>query len=109
VIRASVLEGEEPLGGALLRVHRRGGDGELLGSGMTDARGEALVAVAGIPVTTWREDAGDVLSTEVEATVRVLWEQGAGLPDPDRLTEGDHAVRTAEVTLASGREVTLRL
>lgn len=109
VIRASVTEEGRPLGGALLRVHRRGGDGELLGGGMTDLRGEALVAVAGIPVTTWREDAGEVLSTEVDASVRVLWQEGAGLPDPDRLIEGGHVVRTAEVTLASGREVALEL
>ncbi len=109
VIRASVAEDGRPLAGALLRVHRPGDDGALLGSGMTDHRGEALVAVAGIPVTTWREDAGEVLSTEMDASVQVLWEEGAGLPDPDRLTRGGHAVRTAEVTLASGREVTLRL
>jgi hypothetical protein len=110
VIRAT-LEGPGAngvRGGVLLRVVRTS-DGLLLGSGMTDERGEALVAVAGIPVTTFGSDTGPVLATSVTVVVEVVADGEAGeLPDPADL-EARHAallVRTSpEVVLASGRVV----
>lgn len=110
VLRVSVTDAKgEPMGGALLRVTRKSG-GELLGRGMTDARGEGLVAVAGIPVTTWQEGQGGVLATEVEARVDVLWQAGTAQPaDPDELAKIKKAVKTATVKLASGRDASLRM
>jgi hypothetical protein len=95
--------------GALVRVVRKAAPDTVLGRGMTDARGEALVAVAGIPVTTWEEGQGSVLATEVEARVDLLWQAGAGPPDPDALGRIKKAVKTATVKLASGRDAVLRI
>jgi hypothetical protein len=51
----------DALGGALLRVVS---NGSVLARGLTDWRGEALVAVAGVPVTTWSTEPGAVIVTE---------------------------------------------
>ena len=115
VVRATVTgAGGARLGGALLRVTRKTG-GEVLGRGVSDARGEALLAVAGIPVTTWTEGSGGVLSTAVETKVQVLWDAAAGpLSDPDDLerrreTTPALLVKTVPVTLTSGKELALTL
>lgn len=113
-IRASVAGSGDgpPLGGALVRV-RRAGDGALLSSGLADPRGEALVAVPGIPVTTWNPGPGHVVATSVDVTLDVVWDPAAAgrLPDPDDL-EARHAelaVRSAPATLASGQVLTKTL
>jgi hypothetical protein len=108
LIRASVRHKttHDPLAGALIRVVRRRAPGELLARGMSDARGEALVAVPGIPITTWEETGSRVLATEVEVQLQVVWDpRSADLPDPDDLEKRQARlrVRTADVTLASGR------
>jgi hypothetical protein len=95
--------------GALVRVVRKAAPDTVLGRGMTDARGEGLVAVAGIPVTTWEEGQGSVLATEVEARVDLFWQAGAGPPDPDALGRMKKATKTATVKLASGRDAVLRM
>ena len=109
VLRVSASGADGPLGGALLRVVRKASPTTVLGRGMTDARGEALVAVAGIPVTTWEEGQGSVLATEVEARVDLFWQAGAGPPDPDALGRIKKATKTATVKLASGRDAVLRM
>lgn len=109
VLRVSASGPDGPLGGALLRVVRKAAPATVLGLGMTDARGEGLIAVAGIPVTTWEEEQGSVLATEVEARVDLFWQAGAEPPDPDALGKMKKATKTAAVKLASGRHATLRM
>lgn len=109
VLRVSASGADGPLAGALLRVVRKASPTTVLGRGMTDARGEALVAVAGIPVTTWEEGQGSVLATEVEARVDLFWQAGAGPPDPDALGRIKKATKAATVKLASGRDAALRM
>jgi hypothetical protein len=107
VIRGTVAgeTEEERLGGALIRVVY--GDGErVLARGLADERGEALVAVPGIPVTTWNDDEEQVLATSVAVTLQVVWDPDAGpLPDPDDLERRRAAllVRTHALTLSSGQ------
>ena len=113
VIRATVVRegGEQGLGGALIRVSRAN-DGEVLARGMSDARGEALVAVPGIPVTTWETAPGPVMGTEVDVQVDVVCDPGGGpAPDPDHLEANRTTLpnsRTA-IKLASGRTVVRKL
>ena len=87
VVRASLVDDATsvPIAGALVVV-RRESDNELLGRGLSDDRGEALVAVAGIPVTTWGDGAGPVLATHVDVRIEVMVDPGASQPpDPDDL------------------------
>ena len=113
VIRATVArEGsEQKLGGALIRVLRVS-DGEVLARGLSDARGEALVAVPGIPVTTWETSPGPVMGTEVDVQVEVVVDPVAGdVPDPDELEDNRASLPKGQVVakLASGRTVVRRL
>jgi hypothetical protein len=113
----------EVLAGALIRVIRSA-DGELLGAGLTDERGEALIAVAGIPVTTFDPGepadpeeplgppTGPVLLTSVAATLEVVFDEDAEWPpDPDDLEARaeDLVVRTATVNLRSGETQVLTI
>jgi hypothetical protein len=113
VVRASVA-GSAPgtvLAGALLRVVRQS-DGETLGGGMTDSRGEALVAVQGIPSTTFDDGAGPVVATEVAVRLEVVWDPAAAEPpDPGDLEarRDELLVRSATAMLASGRVVAIAL
>jgi len=94
--------------GALLKVVEDDTD-HVLARGQTDARGEALVAVPGIPVTTFNTGTGPVLATEVAANVQLIAaEDGAKLSDPDELEHGDIS-NSAPVQLASGRSLSLSL
>lgn len=61
--------GAEALGGVLVRVLR---DGAVLARGLSDWRGEALVPVAGIPVTTWSTEPGAVVVSEIGVTVEAI-------------------------------------
>ncbi|HTE45188.1 MAG TPA: hypothetical protein VK636_08085 [Gemmatimonadaceae bacterium] len=113
VIRASVA-GTTPgttLAGALVRVVRDS-DGVRIGGGMSDARGEALIAVQGIPSSSLGEGDGPVVATEISVRLDVVWDPAAGAaPNPDAL-EANHAallIRTATAKLASGRTLTMRL
>jgi len=113
VIRATVArEGsEQKLGGALIRVLRVS-DGAVLARGLSDTRGEALVAVPGIPVTTWESSPGPVMGTEVDVQVEVVVDPIAGdVPDPDELEENRASLPNGQVVvkLASGRTVVCRL
>ena len=117
VVRATVVRAGsgEPLGGALLRVVRKA-DGEVLARALTDwrdpVRGEALVAVPGIPITTWGDGEPEepVLVNEVPVTLEVfvdsLFDPAAGpVPDPDRmdLLRGGLPSAFEDLRLASGR------
>lgn len=113
IVRASVTEAttSNGLAGALLRVVRTS-DSVRLGLGLTDARGEGLIAVPGIPVTTWDSGSGPVLASEVDATVQAVVDPNAtGIPDPDDLEARHTSLRstTSAVKLASGRELVVPL
>lgn len=111
----------DALGGVLLRVLQ---GSMVLARGLSDWRGEALVAVPGVPVTTWSEDPGDVvvneIAVELEATVERANQHrtpmadvlaghvpaGPLIVDPDRLEAGGAAsfVRhRTDVAIAAGR------
>jgi hypothetical protein len=113
VIRASVA-GTTPgstLAGALVRVVRDS-DGVRIGGGMSDARGEALLAVEGIPSSSLGEGDGPVVATEIAVRLDVVWDPAAGaVPDPDAL-EARHTellIRETTAKLASGRVLTMQL
>jgi hypothetical protein len=69
----------DALGGALLRVVS---EGQLLARGLTDWRGEALVPVAGVPVTTWSAEPGPVVVTEIVATLEAVFDPATGRRTP---------------------------
>lgn len=71
--------GGDALGGALLRVVSAGA---VLARGLTDWRGEGLVPVAGVPVTTWSEDADAVIVSTIAATVEVVFDPALGTRTP---------------------------
>jgi hypothetical protein len=81
VLRASVraAAGGDALGGALLRVVS---NGDVLARGLTDWRGEALVPVPGVPVTTFSTDPDAVVVTEIPATVEAFFDAAAGTRTP---------------------------
>lgn len=101
--------GGDLLGGTLIEV--RGAGDALLARGSTDWRGEALLPVAALPITTWGADDGDVVVTETAATVHAFHVAALGTrtppaqvadgraparppcPDPDVL--GSHPQRVA--------------
>jgi hypothetical protein len=89
VLRVSVsaATGGDALGGALLRVLN---GSTVLARGMTDWRGEALVPVPGVPVTTWSDDPNAVVVTEIAAQLEVVFDLTAG-------------TRTSAVDVRAGR------
>jgi hypothetical protein len=99
------------LPGVLLRVIRNTGGSELvIGRGVSDPRGEALVAIRGIPVTTWETGPGAVLATELAATREAVFVPAAPeLPDPDDLEARRATLNraTAPVMLAAGRVIAM--
>jgi hypothetical protein len=96
---------EAPLAGALVRV-LRASDSAVLGRGMSDWRapvaGEALVAVPGIPVTSFNAgDGGAVMTTQVDVNIEVIFDPDLSpleeLPDPDDLEARRATLRRATV------------
>ena len=77
VLRVSVVENAsgDALGGALLRVMQ---GTKVLARGLSDWRGEALVTVPGVPVTTWSEDPLEVIVKEINASLEVIFDATAG-------------------------------
>lgn len=113
VVRASVA-GTTPgtvLAGALVRVVRDS-DGARIGGGMSDARGEALVAIEGIPSALLGDGDGPVVATEIAVHLQVVWDvNGGATPDPDDLEARRAAllVRQTAAQIASGRFLTMQL
>jgi hypothetical protein len=112
VIRASVRRAPSgrPAAGALVRVLRVS-DQAVLARGMSDERGEALVAVPGIPLTTFSTGEGPPLATEVDVTVQAIFDPAAaGAPDPDALEKRAGLPATSSShKLAAGRELVASL
>lgn len=118
VLRASVVSAGNgnPVVGALLRVVNVA-NGFVLASGASDARGEALVVIPGVPVTQFGSTddndnspaTGPVVVTEMAARIEVSQRPSATWPDDFDQAEGAHAsaVRlTRDITLRSGRTET---
>ncbi len=63
------------LGGALLRVSK---NGTVLARGLTDWRGEALLPVPGVPVTTWSDMPGAVVVSEIEVSIDAVFDPARG-------------------------------
>lgn len=80
--------GGEALGGALLRVRR---NGEVLARGLTDWRGEGLVAVVGVPVTTFSEGDDVVVVSEIEVTLEAVFDPASGTRTPAARVRAGHA------------------
>jgi hypothetical protein len=80
-VRASITDNADgaALGGALLRVVA---GAAVLARGMSDWRGEALVPVVGVPVTTWSEDEDAVVVSSIAATVEVYFDPALGTRTP---------------------------
>lgn len=117
VIRASVVRKgtDDPLNGALLRVTKKNGtladEAKPLGVGLTDKRGEALVAVPGIPVTTFGEGAGAVTTNEIDITIAAFFDpEASAIPDPDDLEARRANLKsvTIDTQLGSGRVIPLK-
>jgi len=116
----------DALGGALLLARA---NGQVLGRALTDWRGEALLPVLGVPVTTWSDDPHAVVVTELTAQLEWVFDPATGtrtaiadvragrapavlpLVDPDAL-EAQRATLphgAQAVTLAAGRSQALSL
>jgi hypothetical protein len=67
--------GGDALGGALVIVSNASGT---LARGLTDWRGEALVPVPGVPVTTWSDEPGAVVVSEITAQVQLVFDPATG-------------------------------
>jgi hypothetical protein len=119
------LSSGDALGGALLRV---ASGGRTLARGQSDWRGEALVPVVGVPVTTWSDGEDAVLVSEIDATLEVYFDAASGgtrvpaaqlnaaappvlMPnDPAALESNPAATRLdTAIRLASGRPRVLSL
>lgn len=93
-LRVTVVEATsgDALGGVLLRV--LAGD-RVLARGLTDARGEALVAVVGVPVTTFSSTPDAVVVSQIAVTLDASFD-----PRPGRDSSGQ---RTPAAVLLLGR------
>jgi hypothetical protein len=112
VIRAHVKNAGTgaPLVSALVRVLRVS-NGQVVARGMSDDRGEALLVVPGIPVTTFNVGVGPVLATEIDVTVEAIFDPVAGtFTDPDAV-ESRVGLPSASSPrkLAAGRTLALEL
>ena len=96
---------------ALLRVTRTS-DNQILARAMSDARGEALIAVPGIPVTPWEEADGPVLGNDLEVRIEALFDPTPTTsPDPDELEADAAGLASVNVVtrIAAGRAQSLAL
>lgn len=126
VIRATVREQgrTDRLPWSLIKVNREGTT-NLLAMGLADRRGEALVAVPGLPVTTSDTGVGRVLTSEIAVELEVVFDTRVRkvrdpedlealihspedyIPDPTALETGqppDFRSTTTAASLASGKE-----
>ncbi len=125
-VNVSAANGDA-LGGALIDVFDAGA--QLLARGVSDWRGECVLPVVGIPVTTWGDGEDAVVVDRVPATVRARWPGTVGtrvaqdlvaagrpparLPiiDPDNLPAVPAPVAAApiDIQLTAGRAQSLRV
>jgi hypothetical protein len=109
VVRATIT-GDTPdsrLAHALVRVLREDDDETThLGNALADDRGEALVAVTGIPATSFNGGSGPVMLPGANVTLEIVFDPSAPTPpDPFDLEQRheDLLVRTIPLRLVPGR------
>ena len=101
----------------------------MLARGLTDWRGEALVPVAGVPITTWSTEPGAVVVTEIPASLECYFNPATGtrtaaadvaaglapvslpLVDPQAIENGRAALpqSISPVVLAAGRALSVAI
>lgn len=115
LVRATLVrEGKnEALPGALIRVLNRT-DQAVMARGLSDSRGEALVAVPGIQVTNWNQapGPGPVLTPEVGVTIESIFDPEArGFPNPKDLEDRRAQLKTSNqnAQLVSGQTLVTTL
>ncbi len=74
-VRLTETDSGDALGGALLRVVS---NGRVLARGLSDWRGEALVPVVGVPVTTFSEEPGAVVISEINVSLEAAFDAAVG-------------------------------
>ena len=81
MLRVSLTEtaSGDALGGALLRIRS---NGSVLARGLTDWRGEALVPVVGVPVTTFSADEDAVVISEINVSLQAAFDSASGSRTP---------------------------
>jgi hypothetical protein len=111
-LRVRAERGGQPAGGCAITVHEVGDTTALLGRGQSDARGEAVIAVPGVPLFI-PSGGADAFVRELEAEATAVFEPAAvGPPDTDALAAASGAgfVRTTvSVVIASGRTTPLTI
>jgi hypothetical protein len=103
---------------AFVRV-RRASDNAVLARGLADERGEALVGVPGIPITTWNAGSSSTVTTStVEARIAACFDPAAfepttdTYPDPGALEQAFSTLPHSsdlQLNLAAGRELARRI
>jgi hypothetical protein len=127
VVRVSVTDqaSGDALGGAFLNARR---NGDVLGRGLTDGRGEGLLALPGIPMLTFGDDDEAVVVEEITVTVGAVFDPDQGtrigaaalragarppvpVVDPDALEAlaDDLVVGARELAVAARRSQTVSL
>jgi hypothetical protein len=80
VVRVSVRSGgDQALGGALLRVRR---NGAVMATGLSDWRGEALVAIAGVPIVSFSDHQDAALTSDLDVVLEGVFDPRAGTRTP---------------------------
>lgn len=113
LLRATVKKAgsAQVLAGALIRIVRAS-DSKLLASGVSDARGEALVIVPGIPVTLFDGGTGPVVGTALDVNVQTVFDPAAqDAPDPDDIESHKDTLPSSTVSrkLSSGQTLVAEL
>jgi hypothetical protein len=79
VVRVAVQSADEALGGALVLVWRQG---NLLATALSDWRGEALVAIAGVPIISFSGHQNAALGHDLEVVVEAVFDPAVGTRIP---------------------------
>lgn len=112
VLRVHVERAGQPAAGCAITVHEPGDESAVLGRGQSDARGEAVVAVSGVPVFI-PSGGPNAFVRELDAELTAVFATAAaGPPDIDALAGASGAGlarTTVAVVLASGRSTPLNL
>lgn len=118
VVRASVVKAGDPartgLPWSLMQVKKKS-DGTVLSTGMSDARGEALVSVVGLPALSANGGSGTLISSEVDVDVVAFFDPANTskdfVPDPDELIAklGSMKTNSQPAKIASGKTNTVTI
>jgi len=112
VLRVRVERGGAAAAGCVITVHEVGDETRVLGRGQSDARGEAVVAVPGVPLFI-PSGGTNAFVRERDAEVTAVFEPAASSPpdtDALALASGAGFVRTVvTVVIASGRTTPLTI